>query len=183
MHNGVVSTGMKLVRQISGTRRLAMGLGVIALGVLGALPFRHAPPPEMTAAAVIESPATLGEGVSLQVPGQTAMAGFQTPGLQPLPDGRGNRRGCCRNGESRGVGDDLATSSLSRPISTSIPRRCSSPTGCRAQLFLWATVRHEHPRSLSNTRSMTVTLWNRWHSVTWVMPAGRKKYWKPIVPC
>jgi len=62
-----------------------MGLGVIAIGVLGALPFRHAPPPELTAAAIIESPATLGEGVSLQVPGQTAVAVYQPPELQPLP--------------------------------------------------------------------------------------------------
>ncbi len=63
-----------------------MGLGVMALGVLGALPFRHAPPPEMTAVnQMAASQLTLGDGVSLQVPGQVAVAGLQTPNLQPLP--------------------------------------------------------------------------------------------------
>ncbi len=51
-----------------------MGLGVMALGVLGALPFRHAPR-EMAAVNPLigASQLTLGDDVSLQVPGQVAV--------------------------------------------------------------------------------------------------------------
>ncbi len=59
---------------------------MIALGICGALPFRHAPPTEIAASGrLLESQSTLGEGVSLQVPGQAAVSSFQPATLRPVP--------------------------------------------------------------------------------------------------
>ena len=72
------------MKQISGTKRLVLGLGVMALGVFGALPFRHTVPPELNSnESVAWNPVTLGDGVSLQVPGQTVVTRVQPPELGP----------------------------------------------------------------------------------------------------
>lgn len=74
------------MRQISGIKRLTLGLGIMALGVVGALPFRHAAPPEPAGGdQTAWNPVTLGEGVSLQVPGQAAVGRAQLPEVQPTP--------------------------------------------------------------------------------------------------
>ncbi len=61
-----------------------MGLGVIAVGIVCALPFRHAVPPEAIAEAG-DSSAAVGEGVPLQVPGQKVIANFAPFSLRPFP--------------------------------------------------------------------------------------------------
>lgn len=56
-------------------KRLTLGLGIIALGVCLAWPFRRPAPPEATLVAdTADSQLSLGEGVSLQMPGQTMTA-------------------------------------------------------------------------------------------------------------
>jgi len=71
---------------MGGTTRLALGLGVMALGVLGALPFRRAPQAgKNELARQTAHQATLGDGVALQVPGQRTAIESQASQLEPMP--------------------------------------------------------------------------------------------------
>ena len=62
-----------------------MGLSVIAVGIVCALPFRHTLPDEAVAVGgFIDRSSSLDEGVPLQVPGQQAVASFSPSALRPL---------------------------------------------------------------------------------------------------
>ncbi len=79
------SERLKSAARISGTKRLAMGLSVIAVGIVCALPFRHTLPDEAVAVGgFVDRSSTLDEGVPLQVPGQQAVASFSPSALRPL---------------------------------------------------------------------------------------------------
>jgi nucleoid-associated protein YgaU len=66
------------------TKRLTLGVGAIALGVCAALPFRRTVSPEPTLVAdAATNQLSLGEGVSLQMPGQTMSAPLQSKTLAP----------------------------------------------------------------------------------------------------
>ena len=94
------------VKRISNTRRLVLGLGIITIGVCAALPFRRMPTSETAAAtSVSDESLTLGEGVALQVPGQTASSELpaRACALGPWIANRGSvkRRACRRNRKPR----------------------------------------------------------------------------------
>ncbi len=60
------------MKRVSLTERLTLGLGVIVVGVCLSVPFLHHSAPEITSAAdAAGNQMSLGQGVSLQVPGQT----------------------------------------------------------------------------------------------------------------
>ncbi len=65
--------------EISGVKRLAVGLSVMGLGLLGALPFRHDPAVSQEQ-QFVRRPALLGDGVALQVPGQTGVSATPATG-------------------------------------------------------------------------------------------------------
>jgi nucleoid-associated protein YgaU len=71
------------VAQISGIKRLALGLSVMGLGFVGALPFRHAPALRPNADDSAQEQITLGGGVALQVPGETSLGSL--PGSDAPP--------------------------------------------------------------------------------------------------
>ncbi len=67
------------VKRMSHTKRLTLSLGIIALGICAALPFRRTAPPETTLVAdTANNQLSLGEGVSLQMPGQTMSTPLQS---------------------------------------------------------------------------------------------------------
>ena len=58
----------------------------MALGLLCSLPFRHSQPIDVADLdASLQSPAMLGDGIALQVPGQTAVEPYEMGKLVPLP--------------------------------------------------------------------------------------------------
>ncbi|MFO7906253.1 MAG: LysM peptidoglycan-binding domain-containing protein [Planctomycetota bacterium] len=72
--------------RIGKLKRLALGLGVMVLGILGALPFRHSPGADETPSdRKTADDAMLGKGVALQVPGQAVSTPSQVPDLRPMP--------------------------------------------------------------------------------------------------
>lgn len=71
--------------RISTTRRLAWGLGVIALGVLGAMPFRRSPADAWDDSGA-RGELVLPQRVPLQLPGQPAVANYDLANLEPLVD-------------------------------------------------------------------------------------------------
>jgi phage tail protein X len=71
--------GKPPVKRMSHTKRLTLSLGIIALGICAALPFRRTVSPETTwMADAANNQLSLGEGVSLQMPGQTMSAPLQS---------------------------------------------------------------------------------------------------------
>lgn len=67
------------MKRMSHTKRLTLGVGIIALGVCAALPFRRTVSPEPTVVAdAATNQLSLGEGVSLQMPGQTMSAPLES---------------------------------------------------------------------------------------------------------
>ena len=80
--------GKPPVKRMSHTKRLTLGLGIIALGICAALPFRRTASPESTLVAdAASNQLSLGEGVSLQMPGQTMSAPLRVETAGAL-DGR-----------------------------------------------------------------------------------------------
>ncbi len=71
---------------MSHTKRLVLGLGVMGLCLVAALPFRHTSPPATTLVAdAADNQLSLGEGVSLQMPGQTMTVPLPTQPRPPFP--------------------------------------------------------------------------------------------------
>ncbi len=66
-------------------RRVTLALAVLATGLCLAWPFRRTPPAPSSLSQVVDQPLTLGEGVSLQLPGQTATAPLSLPPRTPRP--------------------------------------------------------------------------------------------------
>lgn len=73
--------------RIGSAKRLVVGLGVMALGLLGALPFRHSPGSDAnTSDQKAADDVMLGKGVALQVPGQSISTPSHVPELRPMPE-------------------------------------------------------------------------------------------------
>ncbi|MHB0955935.1 MAG: LysM peptidoglycan-binding domain-containing protein [Pirellulaceae bacterium] len=78
--------GKRIVKRMSHTKRLVIGLGMMALSVCAALPFRHTAPPASTQGTdSADNQLSLGEGVSLQMPGQTMAAPLPSHPRPPFP--------------------------------------------------------------------------------------------------
>lgn len=78
--------GKLIVKRMSHTKRLVLGLGLMGLCLVAALPFRHTSPPATTLVAdAADNQLSLGEGVSLQMPGQTMTVPLPTQPRPPFP--------------------------------------------------------------------------------------------------
>jgi nucleoid-associated protein YgaU len=70
---------------MSHTKRLVLGLGLMTLSVCAALPFRQAAPASTQVADAADNTLSLGEGVSLQMPGQRMSAPLPSQPRPPFP--------------------------------------------------------------------------------------------------